>query len=169
MMSGVLDVLDGVLSQAHPVDDSVAPAVVRQRRAVLTATWSRISYATEALAIDLEVLNRHTQCNEDLQAIIDDMPDLLASNWGGDAWSFSADTLDLTAADTDLALDLHQEMVSSDLGDPNVARSLLVRVKSQQGELIERKHRIETEIEQIREILLFQYANGIASADDWLA
>jgi hypothetical protein len=34
--------------------------------------------------------------------------------------------------------------------------------------LIERKTRLEEEIDRIREVLLGQYAAGTASTDDWL-
>jgi hypothetical protein len=73
-----------------------------------------------------------------------------------------------TVADTDGLLDLHQELVSSDLDDPSVARSLLARMKIRKSALMKRKHRLEKEIKQIQAILLRQYAAGVASADDWL-
>jgi uncharacterized protein (UPF0335 family) len=59
-------------------------------------------------------------------------------------------------------------MASSDIDDPDVARALSVRMNGQRRELIERKNRLEREIDQIQEILLRQYATGTASIDDWL-
>jgi uncharacterized protein (UPF0335 family) len=41
-------------------------------------------------------------------------------------------------------------------------------MNGQRRELIERKNRLEREIDQIQEILLRQYATGTASIDDWL-
>jgi hypothetical protein len=166
-----LDEVNGVLNQGYPIDDSVPPTVLRQRRAALTPTWICVSYAIEVLAVDLQVLNRHKRSDKDhLQAIIDDMPDFLAGSWDNSGWSYSVDTSELiaTAADTDGLLDLHQELVSSDLDDPSVARSLLARMKIRKSALMKRKHRLEKEIKQIQAILLRQYAAGVASADDWL-
>jgi hypothetical protein len=151
---------------------SRSPTVLRQQRTALTSTQNRVSYAIEVLTVDLEALNRHTRSDHDhLQAIIDDMPDLLASGWDNGGWSFSVDTSGLiaAAADADGLLDLHHELVSSDLDDPDVARSLLARMKVQRGALIKRKNRLDREIKQTQEILLRQYVTGIASVDDWLA
>lgn len=171
-----LDELDGVLNRTYGVNDSVPPTLLRQRRTALTPTWNYVSYAVEVLSLDLEVLDRQEldpqqQADEDhLQAVIDDLPDLLADHWDDNAWFSSIDTADLiaVAADTNGLLDLHLEMTSSDLADPNVARSLSVRMNAQISALIERKNRLEGEIDQIQEILLHQYATGTASTDDWL-
>jgi hypothetical protein len=171
MMPRSLDELDGVLNRTYGVNDSVPPTLLRQRRTALTPTWNCVSYAVEVLSLDLEVLDRQEQADEDhLQAIVDDLPDLLAGHWDDNAWFFSIDTADsiAVAADTSGLLDLHLEMASSDLDDPNVARSLLVRMNAQRSALIERKNRLEEEIEQIQEVLVRQYATGTASTDDWL-
>jgi len=144
---------------------SRSPTVLRQQRTALTSTQNRVSYAIEVLTVDLEALNRHTRSDHDhLQAII-------ASGWDNGGWSFSVDTSGLiaAAADADGLLDLHHELVSSDLDDPDVARSLLARMKVQRGALIKRKNRLDREIKQTQEILLRQYVTGIASVDDWLA
>jgi hypothetical protein len=71
-------------------------------------------------------------------------------------------------ADTDGLLDLHREMAGSDIGDPDVARALSVRMSGQRRALIERKNELQEEIDRIQELLLRQYATGAASIDDWL-
>jgi hypothetical protein len=158
MMSLSLDELDA------------APAtLLRQRRSALTPTWSYVAFAAEVLALDLQVLERQPRSGGDqLHAIIDDLPDLMAGA-GDDAWMLPMDIPDLfAAADTDGLLDLHREMAGSDLDDPDVAHSLLVRMNVRRSALIERKSRLEEEIDRIRETLLRQYASGTASTDDWL-
>jgi hypothetical protein len=152
------------------LDEAAPPALLRQRRTALTLPWACVSFAEEVLALDLAVLNRRGQSDEDhLNAIIDDLPDLLAGRVN-DPWLLPIDTPDLftSTADTDGLLDLHREMASSDIDDPDVARALSVRMNGQRRELIERKNRLEREIDQIQEILLRQYATGTASIDDWL-
>jgi hypothetical protein len=74
----------------YPIDDSVAPTGLRQRRTALTY-WSCVSYALAVLALDVEVLNRHKHFDEDhLQAIIDGLPDLLlVGRWDNGARSYS--------------------------------------------------------------------------------
>lgn len=171
MMSRSLDELERGPYQADLIADSAPPAVLRRRRTALARIAARLSYAAEVLALDLDVLNRHEGSEEDtLQAIVDVLPEILAESWHGGTWSFSVDTSDLTAAttETDGLLDLHHEMVWSDLADPKIVRSLVVRMEMRRGALIERNGQLEKEINDIRASLLRQYAAGIASTDDWL-
>jgi hypothetical protein len=142
------------------LDLDAAPAtLLRERRRALTPTWRCVSFAAEVLALDLQVLERHLLSGGDhLDAIIDHLPDLMSGH-GDDAWVLPMDIPEL---------DLHREMAASDLDNPDVARSLLVRINARRRMLIERKHRLEEEMDGIRETLLRQYAAGTASTDDWL-
>jgi hypothetical protein len=152
------------------LDLDAAPAtLLRERRRALTPTWRCVSFAAEVLALDLQVLERHLLSGGDhLDAIIDHLPDLMSGH-GDDAWVLPMDIPELfAAADTNGQLDLHREMAASDLDNPDVARSLLVRINARRRMLIERKHRLEEEMDGIRETLLRQYAAGTASTDDWL-
>jgi hypothetical protein len=56
MMTTSLNALDVALAGECPMDDSVPSSVLRRRRTTLVPTWSRVSYALEVLAIDLEIL-----------------------------------------------------------------------------------------------------------------
>jgi hypothetical protein len=171
MMSRSLSELERTLDTDGLIADPVPPAVLRQRRTALALISARLSYAMEVLAIDVEVLNRHQGPKEDtLQAIVDDLPEILAESWYSTAWPFSVDVSDVTAAaaETDGLLDLHHEMVRSDLADPRIARSLFVRMKVRRSALMERNSQLEKEINDIQESLLRQYAAGIASTEDWL-
>jgi hypothetical protein len=169
MMDLSLDAVDEVLSGTRPIGCSAPPKLLRQRRRELTATWSCASYAMEVLAFDLAVLNRAAHAVDRLQAIVDDLPDLLAGSRDDGGWSLAVDLSDTNAVEAERLLDLHEEMVSSDLDDPHVVRSLLVRMGARRTALTERKHHLETEMAEIKRALLKQYATGTASADDWLA
>jgi hypothetical protein len=171
MMSSSLHELDEIRYLPSGMADSVSPAVLRQARATLTARWRSVSYALEALALELKVLNRPRLPNENgLHAIIDGLPELLGEGLNG-AWPFSDDCSEVVAAVADDAelLDLHRELVSSDLDDPIVAYSLWARMDQRRDVLVAQRHRIEVEIAQLQEILLRQYGNGTASVEDWLA
>jgi hypothetical protein len=160
VISRSLDQLDAVLNSAVP------PTLHRQRRTALTLTWGCVSFAVEVLALDLAVLNRQMRSDEDhLRAIIDDLPGLLADRGDDDGWLLPIDTRDLFAAevDTDGLLDLRREMSRRD-----VARALSLRMNGQRSVLIERKNRLEKEINQIQGMVLRQYATGATSTDDWL-
>ena len=161
--------LDELVNQPHPLDAQLPPGVLRRRRAALTATRDCVAYAIEVLALDLEVLNRHATAGDGLDAVVDDLPDLLARDWDGGTWPCSIDVAATIAAETTRLLDLHHEMVGSELDDLNVTRSILSRVQLMRHSLIEQRHRLEREITQTKERLLREYVAGTASADDWLA
>jgi hypothetical protein len=168
-MSVPLDALDVEPNRVQPVDRAVSPRALGRQRTALTATRNCVFYAIEALALDLEILNRCTPAAHDLQVIVDDLPDLLAGEQDHGAPSFPVDCSEaISAAPSDGLLDLHLEMVSSDLGDPSVTRSLSVRMHARRRTLVERKQRLENEITQTKKELIRQYAAGIASAEDWL-
>jgi hypothetical protein len=168
---GVLAEHYGALNPS-PTAHSVAPTVLRQRRSALTAARNYMACAIDVLALDLEILNWQEQSEgNNVPAIIDELPDLLATGWDSRTWTFSVDISDLIAAvtHTDRLLDLHEEMVASELEDPDIAHSLFVRMKARRNALVHRTNQLEKEIEQIQKLLLQQYAAGIASTDDWLA
>ena len=170
-MSRSLDELERGPDQADLTADSAPPAILRHRRTALARISARLSYAAEVLALDLEILNCHKGSEEDwLQAIVDDLPEILAESWYSSTCSLWVDTSVVTAAtaETDGLLDLHHEMVRSDLADTRIARSLLVRMEVRRGALIERNGELKKEINDIRASLLRLYAAGIASTDDWL-
>jgi hypothetical protein len=151
--------------------DTVPPALLRRRRTALTPTWGDVCFAVEVLALDLQVLDRQMRSGGDrLHAIVDDLPEFIAGRGVDDGWVLPIDISDLFAAeaDTDGLLDLHREMAGSDIGDPDVARALSVRMSGQRRALIERKNELQEEIDRIQELLLRQYATGAASIDDWL-
>jgi hypothetical protein len=168
MMDLSLDAVDEVLSGTRPIGCAAPPKLLRQRRRELTATWNCVSYAMEVLALDLAVLTREAHSVDRLQAIVDDLPDLLAGSGDDGAWSLAVNLSDIMAVQPERLLDLHEEMVSSDLADPKVVGSLLVRMRARQTALTKRKHHLETEMLEAKRTLLEQYAAGTASADDWL-
>ena len=99
----------------------------------------------------------------------------MASGWVGGGWSLSPDASVSVGAAAELSLDyaeglleLHSEMVSSDLGDPVVVGDLIERVSEQRQALISRREQLEAMIKQIQQAVLQQYAAGTAAVDDWL-
>jgi hypothetical protein len=173
-----LEEIDSLLGRTSAVDDSVPAATLRQWRTELVRTSVFVSYAIGVLSLDVEVLT-HTRtgpADDALQAIVDDLPGLLAAGWVGGGWSLSPDASVSIAAAAEVAADesegligLHAEMVDCDLGDPEVVQDLLARVERQRQALAERRIELEERIRRIQEAVLHQYATGAASVDDWLA
>jgi hypothetical protein len=172
-----LEEVDAVLNEADPIDDSIPTATLRRWRTELVRASVFVSYAIGVLSLDVEVLGHPaTSSNGDtLQSLVDDLPGLLASGWVGGGWSLSPDASASIAAAAEMAidqsdglLDLHAEVVTSELADPDVVRDLLARVEDHLQALIERKDRLEARIRRIQEVVLQQYGTGAASVDDWL-
>jgi hypothetical protein len=172
-----LEEIDAVLSRANPVDETAPPATLRRWRTDLVRSSVFVSYAIGVLSLDVEILTRGTtaECADVVAATVDDLPDILASGWVGGGWSLSPDAAASVAAAAEVAMDesdgllaLHAAVATSDLDDPEVAGELLVLVREQLQELIERRAQLENRIQKVQETVLQQYASGVASVDDWL-
>lgn len=174
-MTKSLQEIDLLLTQTVSANEDTPTATLRQWRADLVRASVSISYAISVLSLDIDVLNHSlTSSSEDvLQALVDDLPGILASGWVGGGWSLSPDALTPIAAEFELdkevgLLSLHAEMVTSDLGDHNVVGDLLARTKQERQALFKVKGLLEDRISRIQEAVRKQYASGVASIDDWL-
>jgi hypothetical protein len=172
-----LEEIDSILQQTGPVDETVPVATLRQWRTELVRASVFVSYAVGVLSFDVEVLTHAEagRADDALQAIVDDLPGLLAAGWVGGGWSLSPDASASIAAaaaveadESEGLLGLHAEMVGCDFGDLVVVGDLLARVQEQRSALTERRVQLEERIRLIQEIVLRQYASGVASVDDWL-
>ena len=65
-------------------------------------------------------------------------------------------------------LDLHAELVTSDLGDLDVVSNLRGRVAQRREALGERRDRLEEAVRTIQQLVRQHYATGVATVDDWL-
>lgn len=175
-MTKSLSEIDILLAQTVAANEDTPTAALRQWRADLVRVSISICYAISVLSLDIEVL-RHcfASPNEDvLQALVDELPGMLASGWVGGGWSLSSNSLKPVAAEFELGkevglLGLHAEMATSDLGDHNVVGDLLARTKQERQMLIKVNDLIDKRINRIQEAVRKQYASGVASTDDWLA
>lgn len=176
-MVSSLEEIDSVLGRAGPIRQSTAAATLRQWRTDLVRASVFVSYAIAVLSLDVEILTRGANASQEdvVQQMVDDLPDILATGWVGGGWSLSPDAAASVAAAAEVAMDqsegllrLHADVVTSDLGDPDVVRDLLAGVEQLRQELIERRDQLESRIRMIQKVLLEQYGSGAASVDDWL-
>lgn len=167
--------MDLLLSETVSASDTTSTATLRLWRGELVRASARVSYAISVLSLDIEILNRSLTSSSDdvLKALVEDLPGILASGWVGSGWSISPNAL-MPAdpgfeLDIDMGLlDVHSEMVGSDLSDPNVIGELLVRIKQELQNLLHTKDLLEDRIRQIQVAVRKQYSTGVASVDDWL-
>lgn len=174
-MTKSLQEIDLLLTQTVSANEDTPTATLRQWRADLVRASVSVSHAISVLSLDIDVLNHSlTSSSEDvLQALIDDLPGILASGWVGGGWSLSPDALTPIDAGFELngeteLLGLHLEMVASDLSNHNVVGDLLARTKQERQSLFKVRNLLEDRISRIQEAVRKQYASGVASIDDWL-
>ena len=177
LMDDDLGAINELLRYAEKVDATMPTKTLREVRGELVRTSVFVSYAIGVLSLDLKILNRCWASDTDdvLDALVDDMPEMLTTGWVGGGWSLSPDASASVAAAAELSnedsirlLELHAELATSDLGDLDVVSSLLTRVKEQRGELCERRDRLEDGIRNIQKLVQEHYGTGVASVEDWL-
>jgi hypothetical protein len=176
-MDDDLGAIDELLRHAEEVESSMPTQRLREVRGELVRTSVFVSYAIGVLSLDLKILNRcwASPTEEVLQALVDDMPEMLTTGWVGGGWSLSPDASASVAAAAELSnedsirlLELHAELATSDLGDLDVVSNLLLRVKAQRSALCDRRDKLEKEIRSIQRMVQQHYASGAASVEDWL-
>jgi hypothetical protein len=174
-----LEEIDSVLDRTSAVSELTPTGTLRGWRTELVQASVAVSYAIGVLSLDVEVLTHSSSSGDDdaLAALVDGLPDILASGWVGGGWSLSPDASVsiAAAASTEAALEqpadllgLHLQTVTSDLDDPDVVHDLLTRVQHEVAALTERRDHLEARIRKVQEAVLAQYGTGEASVDDWL-
>lgn len=175
IVTNFLSDIHRLLTETASASEVIPTAALRQWRSDLVRASVSISYAINVLSLDIEVLNHSlTSSSEDVvQALVDDLPGMLASGWEEGGWTLSPDAFTSTATELEIdqalkLLDLHAEMVTSDLGDHAVVGDLLVRTKQEREILHGLRGELDDRLRGIQEAVRKQYASGVASVDDWL-
>lgn len=176
-MTYSLEEFDSLLRQTQPVTPNTEVHILRQWRTSLVRASVLASYVLGVLSFDLELLRKclsHPTSNN-LQMLVDELPNALAAGWVGGGWSLSPDAsasvgaaseLDFTKIDE--LLELHAELIASDLNDVTVLKDLRDRVKAQRSELSIRRDQLEKRLKEIQYSIREHYNSGTASVDDWL-
>ena len=176
-MDEQLSAIDELLRRSEQVDEATNTATLRELRGELVHASVFVSYAIGVTALDLKILDRCQACDtsEIMQMLVDEMPEMLSTGWVGGGWSLSPDASVSVAAASQLTeehamhlLDLHAELVTSDLGDLDVVSNLRGRVAHRREALGARRDRLEEAVRTIQQLVRQHYATGVASVDDWL-
>lgn len=171
------DAVDDLLSWSEPVNDSVNPDTLREWRFDLIRCSVYLSYAVDVLSLDLRVLeqSRHAPDLDILQSLVDELPNLLASEAHGESTEVVSHNAAADVAVAELAINqaagllaLHHELVESDLHDLDVIRRLVEDCERERERLLERRRRVDERVRQIQDTMQHHYASGAASTDDWL-
>lgn len=169
--------VDAVLRHAQPASESTPLESLRCWRTELVHTAVYVSYAIGVLSLDEQILeqSRTARDSHDLQFLVDQLPQILATGWASGGWSLSPDATASVQAADELTIDyaqgllgLHAELAASDLTDPDVVDDLERRVRKERADLASRRDELEARVRLIQSILRRHYESGAASVDDWL-
>ena len=169
--------IDLLITQTAVASEDTSTPTLRQWRADLVRASSSVSYAISVLSLDIEILNSSlASTSEDaVQALVNDLPDILASEWVEVGLALSPNPLTPVTGSAECEINqavellrLHAEMVRSDLGDQRVVGDLLARAKQERLGLYGLGSQIESRLRDIHEAVRKQYSSGVASINDWL-
>ncbi len=169
--------IDRVLGESAVVERLRGRPPIRVWRDELTLARESLAYAREILAADVAILRRCLAGNEaaDLQAVVGELPTVVAAHPWGEGWSGPREIEDLGEIDlgvfarSDRLVAAHEKMASADLSSPEDLSRLLAEFEAQLTELTERQQAVERRLQQIRAAIVLQYQEGgIPAVRDWL-
>lgn len=176
-MTYSLEEFDSLLRQTQPVTPKTEVGTLREWRTQLVRASVATSYAFGVLSFDLELLRKciENPTGDNLQMLIEQLPNALAAGWVGGGWTLSPDASASVGAASELdftkiegLLELHGELISSDLNDPDVLSKLQEQIETQRSKLGSRKEQLQLRIKEIQSAIRQRYQDGSASTDDWL-
>ncbi len=135
-----------------------------------------LSYARNVLSIDVGVLRSALQGTSDLEATVDDLPGILASESIGGGWSLSCDSPIAMASarqalqgEAEGLLSAHGRIAEMDVSRPESVQSALEDVQEQLALVVECRETVERSLRQHQSAIVQRYKSGDADVDDWLA
>lgn len=167
--------IDRVLGESAVLERTRGASPIRVWRDELTLALESLAYARAILAADVAIL-RHSRAADGsgLQAVVDDLPAVMAAHPWGDGWSESGGEdddpeLDLAVFDrSDRLIAAHEQMAHTDLSSPEEVERVLRELEAQLAELTERQNAVEVRLQQIRASIVRQYQEGAVRTGDRL-
>lgn len=171
----LLDV-DELLDATSSADATVSTDQIRKWRDDLAHVAVLLSYARNVLSVDVGVLESIKDDPErDVQAVVNDLPRILATASIGGGWSLSPDsTATMGSAgralegEADELLSSHSEIANLDFHSNQAVEAAIDELSAQLGMVDQRRDQVEKRLRDLRGVLVEKYKNGQADFDDWL-
>ena len=167
--------VDRLLADASELRSSTPVPRVRAVRDDLARAAVFLAYARHVLSVDLGVLRSAPGHSGDLQALVDDLPRVLAEHSIDAGWLPSPDSpVTLAAADQALSgqadglLTTHVAMAQADFGSPQEVDEVITAIDGQLAQVSERRDQVERTLRDVQGLIIEQYKSGSAQVDDWL-
>jgi hypothetical protein len=167
--------IDRSLGESAVLERTRGASPIRVWREELTLALESLAYARAVLAADVAILRHTLAGGADQQAIVDDLPAVMAAHSGGDEWSDSPEAHDPGRLELDLGVFVrsdrlvagHEEMALVDLSSSEDVELLLGELERELAQLTERQHAVELRLQQIRAAIVRQYQEGAAPTRGW--
>ena len=125
--------IDRSLGESAVLERTRGASPIRVWREELTLALESLAYARAVLAADVAILRHSLAGGADQQAIVDDLPSVMAAHSGGDEWSDSPEAHDPGRLELDLGVFVrsdrlvagHEEMALVDLSSSEDVELLL--------------------------------------------
>ncbi len=168
--------IDQLLDVTSSLDPSTSTHRIRAWRNELAHTAVLLSYARHVLSVDIGVLQSIIEDPaHDLQALVNDLPRLLATASIGGGWSLSPDSIaTMDSADrvldgeADGLLSAHSKLALIDLHSDGVVAGTITELKAQLESVTDHLELVEKRLRELQVLMVDRYKSGAASADDWI-
>lgn len=157
------------------VDESTETQQIRDWRDDLVKAAVYLSYARHVLSVDVGVLKKAAKDPQGLDALVEDLPMVLARASIGGGWSISSDApARMIAADEALGgaadglMSAHMEMAFLDFASRDSLEGAIGRISAQLDEVTERWQITEMRVRLMQAVMVERYSIGAAQVDDWL-
>ena len=168
--------IDQTLAQAAPVDATISVRQLRGWRDDLAHAAVLLSYARHVLSVDIGVLRSIADDpGDDLDAVIEDLPRLLATASIGGGWSLSPDATTtmgsagrVQAGEADALMSAHSQVAQVEFRSPEAVGRLIGELDVQLAVATDRLELVEAKVREIQAALVERYKSGDATTGDWL-
>ncbi len=168
--------IDRSLGESAVLERTRGASPIRVWREELMLALESLAYARAVLAADVAIL-RHSLAagGADQQAILDDLPSVMAAHTGDDEWSDSPEAHDPGRLELDLGVFVrsdrlvagHEQMALVDFSSSEDVELLLGELEMELAELTERQDAVELRLQQIRAAIVREYQEGLAPTRGW--
>ncbi len=167
--------IDRLLGATEDVDESTTTQQIRDWRDDLVKAAVFLSYARHVLSVDVGVLKKAAKDPQGLDALVDDLPAVLARASVGGGWSLSSDApARMIAADqailgaADGLMSAHMEMAFLDFTSRDSLEGAISRIGTQLDDVTDRWQITEMRVRLMQAVIVERYSIGAAQVDDWL-
>ncbi len=175
-MTVTLEDVDQLLDETSVIGVDIPARRVRAWRDELAHVAVLLSYARHVLSVDIGVLLKAAERAEnDLQSVVEDLPELLAAASIGGGWSLSPDAPatmgpagKVLEGEADGLLAVHGELARADIGSPSEIERIVGELETQLSRVTDRWERAEAQLRKLQALLVTMYKSGEAAVDDWL-